>query len=98
MATRERSFHQVEDNAHVHNDENRHIYYRNPFDNIYLGGNDENKAPLRSHRLNIRIFSLTPRHSQSHQKSEINDKITSKDPMRFQQDKVTQRLMLKALE
>lgn len=100
MASRERSYHQDEANAHAHNVENSHAhgYYRNPFNNNSLGGNYGNNMPPKSPRTNTRACLSPPRHSQSHHESEVNDKITSKDLMRFQQDEVSQRLILKALE
>lgn len=36
MATRERSYHQAKADAHACNTENRHGYYRNPFETFLL--------------------------------------------------------------
>ena len=47
MATKEISYHQAEANSHARNAENRHGYYRNPFDSIPLCGNDGKNTPPR---------------------------------------------------
>lgn len=79
--TREKSYHQAELDAHAHNDKNRRGYYKNPFDNILLGGIDGNNTPPRTPRVNVGQLPSPPRHSQSHHESD--DEITSKDVMRF---------------
>ena len=83
-------------NTQVHNEENKRVDYNNPFENIPLGGNDDYNTPPRTPRFNAGAWLSPPRQSQSHHESD--DEITSDDVIKFQQDELTKKLMLKALE
>ena len=61
-------------------------------------GNNWNKSPPRSPRIHAVGCSSPPRPSQSHHESEVDNEVTSEDLMRFQQDELLQKLILKALE
>lgn len=95
MTTREMSYQHVETRTHAHDFENRHDHgsYNNPFD-----GNNGKKMPSRSPIIHIETCPSPPRPSQTHHESVADNKVTSEDVMRFQQDEILKKIMLKTLE
>ena len=93
---RERGDQQAEPKTHTYHEETRRGYYSNPFEHIPLSGNGGNHTLPRTPRVNMEACPSPPRKSQLHHESD--DETTSKDVIKFQQDEIAQKLMLKYLE
>ena len=83
----------------------RDVSHAQPKTNAYedrppfgTSGNNGNNMPPWSPRQNLVAPPSPPRHPPSHHEEEANDDISSEELVRFEQDDVAQRMMLKLLE